>query len=173
MRSINLTKSLSILSIVAALVLTACGPDGGPNASADDGAAPAADGGAVVTTPAAQFLGTWTYESGATLISCSDGSAEELQAGGGTVTFTPGANGSRVVSVSDTNCAVAYMISGATATCDQGTCDAGGGAIATVQSDVFTLSGGELHETSTVQFTASDGSSCTMALEDGVLKKSE
>lgn len=181
MRSISFKKSLSVLSLSTALLVAACGPDGGPNAgSADDAGAPTADAGSPTAdagggaaTPASQFLGTWTYYTGASLVQCSDGSYGELQAGGGTVTFTPGANGSRVVAVKDDGCAVACMISGTTATCEPGSCDAGNGAVAMVQSDVFTVSAGELDETSTIQYAASDGSTCTLALEDGVLKKSE
>ena len=171
MRSIAFIKSISMLSLATALLLSACGPDGGANASGDDGGEQTADAGVGVVTGASQFLGTWVYESGAGLISCSDGSSGEIQAGGGTVTFTAGANGSRVVAVSDTNCAVACMISGTTATCEQGTCEIAGGTRATVQSDVFTLTGGQLHETSAIQLANSDGSTCNFALEDSVLQK--
>lgn len=40
MRSLNFMKPMSILGLTAALLLAACGPDGGePNASAPDGGA--------------------------------------------------------------------------------------------------------------------------------------
>lgn len=166
MRPFVFRNSIALIGLVASLALSACDPTG---------ASPEADGGVQPTdTPAnAGFLGTWQYTSGTVLVSCSDGSNGGIPASGGTKTFTASATPGRVVAT-DEGCSLACDVTGDTVTCEQGTCSTGsGGTPITIRTDVFTLSGGELHETMNMEGVGQDGTTCEMSSVDLVLKKAQ
>lgn len=167
MRTFKPKTSVSVLSVAAALLMAACGPDGGQMAAETSGGAPDAG-----LDPVAALLGTWQYSSGAVLFSCSDGSKTEASAAGGTKTVTAGANTSRVVVADDTGCVAACALSGNTLTCETSVCDDNGGQFTTT-SDVFTIVGDQLHEDAAMTFANADGSTCQAGIVEAVLTKTQ
>jgi hypothetical protein len=168
MRSFNAMKPLSPLGFAVIVLLAACGPDGGQMGSGSRQTETGAGSDAGSTSPGSAILGVWQYVSGTVLFTCSDGTNQSVDANGGTVDFTRGASPARVVRVDDQHCSLGCSVAGDTITCDAGTCSSGG-VVSTTKSDVFSITGAQLQETSTLQLDDGTGTTCNVALIDGVL----